>query len=44
MDDPRGLGDFYRGGQSFTFRVADALELHGPDRGRKENPSVSKII
>ena len=23
------------GGQSFAFRVADALELHGPDRGKK---------
>ena len=43
MDDLRGLGDFYRGGRSFTFRVVDALELHGPDRGKKGNLSVSKI-
>ena len=32
------------GGQSFEFRVADALELHRPNRGKKENPSVSKTI
>ena len=31
-------------GWSFTFRVADALELHRPDGGNKEYPSISKTI
>ena len=31
------------GGQSFAFRVADALELHGPNRGNKEYLSVNKV-
>ena len=35
---------FTERGQSFTFRVADTLELHEPDRGKKENLSVSKRI
>jgi len=31
-------------GWSFAFRVADALELHGPDGGKKGNLTISKTI
>jgi len=40
LDDLRDQVTSIAGGQSFAFRVADALELHRPDRGNKENPSV----
>jgi len=33
-----------KGGWSFMFRIADALELHRSDRGKKEYLSVGKTI
>jgi len=44
MDDLKDWVTSMAGGQSFTFRVADALEFHGPDRGNKENLTVSETI
>ena len=32
------------GGQSFTSRIADALQLHGPNRREKEILGVDRII
>ena len=32
------------GDRFFAFRVVDALELHRPDRRKKENLSVSEAI
>jgi len=43
MDDPKEQVTSIAGGWSFTFS-ADALELHRPDGGKKENPSVSETI
>ena len=43
-DDPKDQVTSILGGQSFTFRVTDTLELHRPDRGIKENPSVRGTI
>ena len=43
-DDLGKSGDFHRGGWSFAFRIADALELHGPDKGKNEYLGVDKII
>jgi len=31
-------------GQSFAFRVADTLELHRPDRGKKDNLRLERVL